>query len=302
MPTVQGTLYVPELNPIRFHRYGIGAFWENMIPTPDYQGLRYCQKYVMGDIIYLQFLASFNLAISGTITLIDNNSVVQQTFTIYTGTAYGGLNTYYIKSTFPLIAAGIYFIKILVPFADGSITMYSEPIHLAGSHADTLMLNYRHAHTIFDCLFGGVNLPSFYLRVEGGVKSDGFAPGGKFEMYNDLDQRPVMLQTQPFNLYKLLFGNSYGLPNYMADKINRAFALDYTYINNIQYMRNEGAKLEPAYDGNNPLTSWALECRKVENPYSEKFTGGSAIIFDSGVWDDTKTVDDDKIFSTDTVP
>ena len=302
MPTVQGTLYIPRLNPMKFHMNSSSdSFWMDAIPTPDWQGAEYYQPYQIGDILYLQFVSSFNFASTGTVTLINNAGTVQQTFTIYSDGMYGSLYRSYVKSVFPSVTEGVFFIYVLVPFADGSIVMYSEPLHIAASHSDTIMISYRHDYSIFDCKFGGITLPMFNLRVKGGMKSDGFAPGGKFEMYNDLDQQPVMLQTQPFNLYKILFGDGYGIPNWFAERINRAFALDYTYVDGVRYMRNEGAKLEPTIEGNNPLTAWTLECREVANPYSDHFTGGSGIIHDSGVWEDTKTVDDEKIFSTDTV-
>jgi hypothetical protein len=235
------------------------------------------------------------------ITLIDNNSVVMDTFTVRHEGTYGTLGVYYVKDYFSTVAEGVYFLKIAITFAQGGGIFYSEPLWL-GTHADTIWLSYRHEYSIFDCKFGGVNLPMFYLRVPGGVKSDGFSPGGKFEMYNDLDHRPVMLQSQPFNLYKVLFGDSYGIPNWLADKINRAFALDYTFIDGVRYMRNEGAKMEVIADGNNPLSAWALECLLVDNPYSQHYTGQQSTIMDSGVWEDTKVVDDELIFSTDTTP
>lgn len=302
--SVQGLLYVPKLNPLRFHVANLGGFWENEIPSMEYSqaDVRYCQKYNVKDIFYLQFLATFDFATNATITLIDNDATVIETFTVETQGMLGTLNSYYIKDLIPSTTAGMYFIRVVVPFADGGINVYSEPIYIAEDHDDTIMITYRHTWSIHDCRFGTVNLPMFYLRVEGGLKSDGFAPAGKYTMFTDLDYQPVMLQTQPFNLYKHSFGGSLGLPNWMADKINRAFSLDYTFIDNIQYMRNEGAKMERIGDAFDPRAGWTLELLEVGNDYSERYSGGSGIIHADGVWDDDATVDDERIFSTDTIP
>jgi len=300
MAAVQGILYVPLLNPIRFHQVNIGAFWENDIPTPDYQqsDVRYCQKYATGDVLYLQFVADFVFSSGAVVTLIDNDETLIETFTPTEIGTLGTLKVYEIKDALPSVTAGIHFIKITVDFASGSITMYSEPIYIDTSHDDTIMISYRHGFSVHDCIFGGASLPMFYLRVEGGLKSDGFTPAGKFTQYTDLDYQPVMLQTQPFNLYRYVFGDSRGLPNHVADRINRAFSLDYTYIDGIQYMRNEGAKMERNGDAIYPRAGWTLELLKARNDYSERFSGGDEVIHD-GVWDDDAIVDDDKIFSND---
>ena len=302
MTSVQGMLYVPILNPMRFHQFGLGAFWEDEIPSPDYQSaddVRYCQKYTTGDILYLQFLADFNFATGATVTLIDNDGNLKTTYTPAAIGTVGALDAYEVKGDFTdATTAGMYFLKIAVDFATGSVILYSEPLHIDSSHDDTIVLSYRHEFPIHDCIFGGRALPTFHLRVEGGLKSDGFTPAGKFTQYTDLDYQPVILQSQPFSLYKYTFGNSRGVPNWMADRINRAFSVDVTLIDNIQYMRNEGAKMERNGESIFPRAGWTLELLKARNDYSERFSGGDEVIHD-GVWDDDAIVDDDKIFSND---
>lgn len=307
MATVQGMLFIPILNPIRFHSVSQGNFWEDEIPSMEYQqpDVRYCQKYEVGDIFYLQFLAAFNMVGVAIVTLVDNDDVTKDTYNVVvnpTRPTLGDLNAFEIKDTIASLDEGVYFVKIVIPFFDGGIILYSEPIHIAATHTDTIMISYRHDFTIQDCIFGGVNLPTFYLRVEGGLKSDGFAPAGKFTQYTDLDFRPVMLQSQPYNLYTWLFGGSLGIPNHMADRINRAFSLDQTLIDNILYMRNEGAKMERNGDNFDPRAGWSLELLKNNNDYSEHWSGDSNIIHKAGVWIDGATVDDKKIFSTDATP
>ena len=298
--SVTGLLYIPKLNPLRFHQVNLGDFWQNQIPSSDYQDVKYCQLVNAGDIFYLQFLAAFDMTTADTVvTLIDNDLTVIDTYTVVDNGAYGDLTSFYIKDYFP-VTTGVHYVKITINYADASASFLSEPINI-GTHTDTIFMMYRHSQSILDCKFGGVDLPMFYLRVKGGLKSDGFSPGGKYTMYNDLDFRPVMLQTQPYNLYKWTFGDGRGIPNWVAERINLAFSLDYTFIDNVQYMRNEGAKLEVNRDGNFPMAGWSLETLRVDNAYSEAFTSGGATIHD-GTWDDGRVVDDEKIFSKDESP
>ena len=298
--SVTGLLYIPKLNPLMFHQVNLGDFWQNEIPSPDYQDVTYCQLVNGGDIFYLQFLAAFDMTTAATvITLIDNDETVVDTYTVVANGTYGDLSSFYVKDYFA-VTTGVHYIRIVINYADASATFLSEPINI-GTHTDTVFLMYRHSYNIMDCKFGGVDTPMFYLRVKGGLKSDGFAPGGKFTMYTDLDFRPVMLQTQPYSLYKWTFGDGRGIPNWVAERINLAFSLDYTFIDNIQYMRNEGAKLEPNRDGIFPMAGWTLETLQVANEYSSVFSGGGATIHD-GTWDDTRIVDDTKIFSEDETP
>ena len=294
--SVTGAFYIPKLNPFRFHQYNLGDFWENEIPTPDTPGVQYCQKVKGGDLFEMQFLSAFDMTVGATITLIDNDYTVVNTFTPINAGTYGKLYRSYVKDIFPSVS-GVHFIRISIDFAD-RVSFFSEPLSIESSQPDTLFIHYRHEYPIFDCDFGGIDQREFHFRIEGGLKSDGFTPSGKFTMFNDLDYDSVMLQTQPFNVYKWTFGGSRGVPNWMADIINRAFSVDWTVIDGVRYQRNEGAKLEAQRDGPFPMAGWSLETLLKDNDYSEMFTAVGAVIFD-GVWNDEAVVDDTKIFSND---
>jgi hypothetical protein len=166
---------------------------------------------------------------------------------------------------------GVYFLRLTIVDSSGSATLYSEPIYLCSSFANTVKLIYSHDENDFDYQFTSSNIYPSMLRVEGGMKSDGLAPGGKYTMFQDQDYNSVMLNSQPYNVEKWTFGPSYGMPNHMADLLNRIFALSDVTIDGVAYSRNEGAKLERAGDTEYPLAGWSIDLVKTENPYSYAF-------------------------------
>lgn len=294
---------IPALNPFRFHKVGVGDFTQNQIPFMEDQSPRYCQKMQPGDLFYIQFLIQ-GADLSGGVycpqcTLIDNYGNTAHTFQV-NGTSqaavYTGYNAYNVAENIGTISDGVYFVKLLCyapkdPNGLNYATMvfYSEPIYIKSTHDNTVLINYRLTYNDFDCIFTD-DLAYFNLRVEGGVKSEGFSPGGKFQMFTDLDYQPVMLQSTPYNVYKWLFGPGYGLPNWMGDKLNRVFACDDILIDGVSWLRNEGAKLEANRESGYPFSGWAIELIKVEKEHSQGFDY-DYLTFDS----DTITFDSDLV-------
>ena len=275
---------IPNLNPVKFHKDGAGDFAQNLIPWMEDQNARYCQKYQFGDLLYIQFLIQGASLVGGvyapTLQLIDNDQVVAYTFQVEatsSAAVYTGYSAYNVTENFPTVTDGVYFLKLACyapkdpnGFDYASMTFYSEPIYLKATHDHTVLIKYRLTYNDFDCIFTD-DLAYHNLRIEGGVRSDGFTPGGKFNMFTDLDYSPVMLQATPYNVYKWSFGPGYGLPNWAGNLLNRIFACDDILIDEVAYLRNEGAKMEAQRDNIWPLAGWTIELLKVNKEHSEEF-------------------------------
>jgi len=273
------TYKFPYLNPIRFHQYGVNDFFYNEIPGFEVQR-GWVQPYVMGDRPYLQIHGSSPTA-TMTMRLIDNEGTVYKTWGVYySGYSYGLTETTYVYqwgNPFPYssqISEGIYFLKLEISDTEGSMIFYSEPIKLTALAPDnTVRIIYTHDENDFDVIFTGSNIVGeFMLRIDGGMKSEGFLPGGKFTMFQDLDYNSVMLQSQPYNIEKWTFGPANGCPNWMGDKINRIFGLSDITIDGVGYSRNENAKIDRAGESGYPLAGWTIELVKTANPYKEEFS------------------------------
>ncbi len=266
---------ISSLCPVRFHRIGVGDFAYNQIPTFEYSK-GYNQIYFHGDRPVIQVLSSGSCDMM-QIMFVDINGNQVGGWAEWASDPvenYYGYGVYEFKFSVPpatTIPAGIYFLKLIITDSIGVATFYSEPISVQATTAGTLAIVYDHDENDFDRKFTGPVLPSM-IRIEGGMKSDGLQPGGKFTMFQDIDFNSVMLNSQPYNVEKFTFGGSYGIPNHLADKLNRVFGLSDVTIDGVKYSRNEGAKLERSGDADYPLAGWSLDLVKSENPYGETFT------------------------------
>jgi len=267
------TYKIPFINPIRFHQSGVGDFFYNEIP--DFEVRRgWAQPYVMGDRPFVQIHCS-SPASTMLMSLMDNAGTVYKTWSVYySGYTFGtGADKTYLYNwtgIFPAVAEGFYFLKLLVQDSEGYMIFYSEPIRLYTTAPDNhIILRYTHDENDFGVVFVGY---LFMMRLQAGLKSEGFQPGGKFTMYQDLDYQSEVLTSQPYNVEKWTFGSSEGIPNWVADKINRLFGLSTTIIDATYYCRNEGAKMERQGVEHFPLAVWQLELIKKDNPYEDTFT------------------------------
>ena len=271
---------ISALNPIQFHQYGVGDFAYNLVPSIEFQK-GYNQVYFAGDRPGIQLLSDMNVDLQ--IQVVDINDTLIDTWHFdLLQTTYGAYNVYQCNDILPS-TPGIYFIKIVVSHNDELVTFYNEPINLVASADNVLSIEYTHDQNEFDVLFLEANVFNFFLRIEGGIRSEGLAPGGKFTMFQDLVYKSVMLQSQPFNVEKFIFGPGDGVPNWMADKLNRIFGLSTVMINGVQYSRNEGAKMERIGDTGYPLAGWSLDLIKTENPYGNEVDTAETFLASNGV-------------------
>lgn len=270
--------YIPALSPIRFHQYGVGDFAYNEIPYFEYQR-GYCQKYTHGDRPYIQ-VVSDTYSANIVMQLVDNSGTVFKSWGVgQSYRSYRGLCVYHWIGYFPLSSVapvGVYFLKMTIEDLNGQTVLYSEPIYLTDDTSKLVTISYTHDENDFDRVFVGNNVVPSILRIEGGMKSEGLQPGGKFTMFQDQDYNSVVLQSQPYNVEKWTFGPSEGVPNHIADLINRIFGLSNVTIDGVQYSRNEGSKLERTGETEYPLAGWSLDLIKSLNPYSAEFATSAA--------------------------
>lgn len=296
-----------RMNPFHFHLYGTGDFYANTIPYFEEQK-GFCQLMHWNQNVYFQFMSlDPNLEIGGAdgsyCTLRNNEGTLIGELTDYTierlQTLYriGQYYVYCVHGNLPVAGSvedGIYFLQLSLKMdTDEYWILYSEPLNIKELHDHTIIIEYEHTENDFDIIWTDAKSQQMFIEIEGGMKSDGITPSGKHVVYSDLQQRPQMLNSIPFNVYKWTFGGSLGIPNWMIDKINRALSCDKFYINNVQYMRVDGAKLERSGDDAYPLASWSIDMMKADNEQSIEFNkagiGVDGKWSDRGVWEDNDT-------------
>jgi hypothetical protein len=200
------------------------------------------------------------------------------------GTAVADYDWWSFSADFLSIIDGIYYLYIywLDAAPEGEspkrYEFLSEPLWVKDTWPNTILVSCYNDTTDFDVIFEDLGTPGDYVisvRVEGGWPTDGFMPQAKDILYIDEEYVTVQLNSKPFSTRKIIFGGSYGIPNWLIDIINRCFSCDHTYIDLLRVVKAEGAKLERSGEKFYPMACWMLELMEADYNYS---TGSEAVI------------------------
>lgn len=270
------TIYIPLLNPVNFYeltpvelpqyltkhmedyRYAETVFnWEH--PAC------YCQKIQRSDVTYLQFISNFSQI---EIQVIDGDGAVylsQNATQKLQNKFMPGAYAYETSISWDDFAEGEYFIKLVL----GASIMISEPIILREIHENTLLLEYDnsrfHAQIIFET---GI---SFSFRVEGSIGH--VAPSSNDQYYDDQRFNPTILSSKPFDNFPVILGGSYGIPDWVIQKINYIFSCNNVRIDGKLYAKTSESKFTFKEEENYPLRGMEFTVRpglnrgyKILNP------------------------------------
>ncbi|MEG1950474.1 MAG: hypothetical protein RR137_08940 [Odoribacter sp.] len=135
-----------------------------------------------------------------------------------------------------------------------------------GKYDGSMLVEYSCRGNKFDCVFSTTQYNYvFYIRVDGGVKSGDVSYSADDVFYSDQDKTVHLIDSIPYTLRKYTFGDSYGLPVWMADKLNRVLACDMIKIDNTLVVKNDGSKLEATASDAYPYVGLKIELlRKIE--------------------------------------
>ena len=275
----------PTVNAVEMIQYGQG-FWYDRVPYFEVKR-PYYQKANIGERFYFQFQCQYaNLTgadVKVSIVKYTGNEfraiVSGITYNPVNSLTYPGYKNYEITGNWAATTEGIYFLKVevLFMFSDDPqyITLISEPVYLKYAHRNTLLITYANSlYNDFDVIFSSTYFAAggfMYLRVDGGLKSGGFVPGGIYKSYQDLNGNPTQLRGTPRNSFKFSFGSATGIPNYQIDIINRVLSLDQFHIDGTQYQLGEGAKPARSGDEFYPMAGWEIELLKKVNDSAKGF-------------------------------
>lgn len=284
----------PTANAIHMITYG-DDFWFYSIPSGEIMR-PYYQKVQFTDIFYFQFQCSSDSLTTDMVRIHIDKLINKKQGTpiwqpvkenIYwnkvTTAAYTGYTNYEISGYWGL-PEGYYFFRLDVMTGTGAmVQLISEPIYIrsvASPHKDTILIGYANEfYNEGDIIFstgyfhaGG----TMFLRVDGGLKSEGFTPGGIYKMNENLDGSMTLLNQVPRNTYRFTFGSSVGIPNYQVDIVNRVLSLREIFIGEMnkpkqQYLLNQGAKPSRSGDKQHPMAGWDYELVFKNNNFSSEF-------------------------------
>lgn len=266
-------IYIPLLNPIRLmqdgHKYH-KPFIESILSFES--EACYFQPFNNLDNIRFQIVHEDQLGFTASVIDLDGNVI--KSIPVMGDNQVGGMLYTFFRGDFSGIPEGYYLIKVTESTND--IIFYSEPIEIKPLHQNTILIEYTHDQNDFGMYFtDGVSNPvKYYLRVQGGLTNDSFTPGSKSDAFINDDYNVVLLESKPYSTQKLKIGDSKGVPNWVADKINRIFSCSTVRFNGQQWTKTDGAKMEATREDIYPMAGWTIEVIRASNSHYDIAGGG----------------------------
>lgn len=269
------TIYIPYSNPVPFYQVGVPSVaGKNFIHLDEdwfssqildwEQKISYFQPWQQTDVVRLQVKANFDPI---RLDLIDcMGAVVKTDDFVMKPTAIFGQpwKVYEVEMQLADVEEGIYYFLISAGFGEDVLQFLSEPIDIKLKHPDTLLYSYKNSRNNLDVVYGaGIQ---FGFRCETIIGD--YQPGVKSSVYEDQVLNLVELSAYPYDQFKLKVGGSYGVPNWVAKKVNMIFCNDFVLLDGRQYVASEGTKLEPNRADRYPMTGWTMDIRPASNRFS----------------------------------
>jgi hypothetical protein len=147
-----------------------------------------------------------------------------------------------------------------------TIIMQSENICLKDTHDNSIMIEYTQDTFREDMIFETGITPG--IRVYGTKKFKG--PSSKNTLYEDQVLNETLIRSVNYRVWTLIIGGTEGIPDYMADKIDRALGCASLLIDGKSYTKTEGS-LEPNEIDDYPMRGWRIDLREKLNRASRHF-------------------------------
>lgn len=262
---------IPLLNPIRLIQDGnpnVLRFFNSMADFED--AANFAQPFQKDDVIYFQFYSD-NTGLIVSVLLNDYNSTYSKNCSAGTVEALGAGFYYQFTCSLANVPDGFYYFRVSI----NTVGDYqSEPIHVKTTHENTSVILYTNDQNDFGIKFsktGTTNTNIFKIRVPGGFLTEGFNPGSKDVVFTNQSYDVTLVNSIPFAVNRFTLGHGTGVPNWLADKFNRILSCTTVEINNRQYTKTEGAKLEGKKIPLWPMAVWEIELIQKNNSLFDEF-------------------------------
>lgn len=262
----------PRLNPI--------IFTKEIIPYFENYTSPFIQKFNTEDYIIFQVFYDNDFYPGEVIAkLIDCNDNEVADFTqdvINVGNNYQGILRCSCN-----VESGLY--RVLLTTVSSKFNIYSNCLDI-GNHENTLLIQYACRENKFDSIFITETYAYYYiLRMIGGVKSADVEYKSDDVIFTDQRHKVVLIDSIPYSIRKYTFGDSSGIANWMADKINRIMSCDSVLIDGIKVVKDEGAAIEKITSNAYPFLGININLLYPEEGDSEILYDGNNAYMQSGI-------------------
>jgi hypothetical protein len=156
----------------------------------------------------------------------------------------------------------------------GNNNLISEPIIVRNRFEFSVLLEYRHHRFHGDVVFETGFSPE--IRVLGSLNFK--TPASKDTIYEDQSLNTTLIHNVPYRIHELILSDSFGIPDYFIDKLNRILGCSELFINGRQYTKAEGARLEESRIEDYPMRGWKIDMRDRLNRHSNHIEDNSPVI------------------------
>lgn len=282
------TVIFSELNQFRFvpldatYRYNTRHFdddwFRNQILSWQVK-TNYSEKVQRGDRVYLQILSNVTTAPTLSIysckqgNALSTHNYVNSTYQI------AGNRVYEINLTdvFAALESDTYYLVTTAADTDGSQSWITEPIQLADSFPETMLLRYKHYHNKDHVDFERTGA-TFNMRVESALLD--FEPGVNRVGYEAQDGNYSLLSAVTFRGFTWVAGgNGKTIPDYMISKLNHVWALSDVWLDGKKFVAQDGAAFEKSTVDKFPKYAAGIDIREAVNNAGVIYTSGGFTVF-----------------------
>jgi hypothetical protein len=259
-------LYFPKINPVRFflpepstlyntRHIDDFEFFDTIQPWQEQRD--YYQPWDKSRLIKLYLEADFGPHNVNIIDLDGNIITTVQFEQVKQNEDNPDLYLYQLDVDISALESGGYRLQ-LVSGIDDPLTVQTNKLSICDSHANTLVLDYQNSQYHEGVFWDTPYYPT--LQVEGGIKFK--SPASKDQSYEDQSLDETLLSSKPYRLFELIIGDSFGVPDYMIDLVNRILSCDSVLIDGKAYTKSEGARWEVNEQEGVPTRGWKIEMRE----------------------------------------
>lgn len=268
---------IAPLNPLRFLDPAASNKFDRLSSLEQiniYQEKRcYFQKWNLDDATRLQVLSDFEftfdicsiytpgVSVLNVVPIEIPTTIIGQTFKVYE-----------VPIDFSLLGEGDYYgVITYTNELVQEIELLSEPFEVWPENEETILFTYKNSDNNFSVIFG--TDIEFDFRVEGLIAN--FNPVSDDLIYNDQKRNATLLDSIPYRTFTLFVAGPAGIPEWVADKVNRIMACNMVAIDGDYYEKTEGASWETVRADEYPFVGLQTEIMPVENRFLGRFINGN---------------------------
>ena len=245
--------------------------WRRDFQTPCH----YEQKFVRWDRIRVQYAATHRYSFKACITDNDTGqtSVLSPTELKTFENSEQGTQGKVYEVLLNELAPGSYTFDIYIALTSDRLVARSSFRVVSGREEGTVRITYNHRRDEFDTVFGPERM--FDFRVEGCFLPSESSFAVDSEGFRDQSDRYKQLSALPYRKDIFSVGGGFGVPNWVADKLNYIFSTSFVLIDEMKYSRSESAVPEmTSIHGDYPMYLYKIELEKDRHFQYEGRYGG----------------------------